>query len=90
MDVWKLQVHHFTSNWKELRTLYIILERLAKDDISVEGRVLWYLTDNQVTYDVCRKSSSASVELLKLVLRIRVLELQLHCKLEVLHVPENS
>ena len=71
MDVWKLQVHHFTSNWKDLRSLFITLERLPKDDTSVEGRVLWYLTDNQVIYDVYRKYSSTSVELLKMPITVQ-------------------
>ena len=87
MGVWTTRVHHFTSNWKELRTLLVTLERLSLGDKSVKGKVLWYMTDNQVTYDVCRRSKSFSLELLKLVQKIRILELSLGCRLEVIHVP---
>ena len=51
--------------------MFIALDRLAKDDTSVEGRVLWYLTDNQVIYDVYRKYSSTSVELLKMPITVQ-------------------
>jgi hypothetical protein len=87
MGVWNPSVLHFSSNWKELRTLLLSMERLLHDQVSVTNQVLWYLTDNQVTYDVCRRSSSSSVELLKLIKRIRTIELRLTCKLEVIHVP---
>lgn len=87
MGVWNGIVHSFSSNWKELRTLVISLKRHRDSGKPVRGRVLWYLTDNQVTYDICRSSTSSSRELLKLVREIRLLELELGCRVEVLHVP---
>ncbi len=87
MGVWNGIVHRFSSNWKELRTLVISLQRLRKSDKPVSGRVFWYLTDNQVTYDICRSSSSSSIELHKLVREVRLLELEMGIRVEVIHVP---
>lgn len=87
MGVWNGVVHHFSSNWKELRTLVISLKRLRDSGKPVRGRVFWYMTDNQVTYDICRSSSSSSRELHKLVCEIRLLELEMGIRVEVIHVP---
>ena len=43
-----------------------------------------------VTYDVFRKGTSKSYSLWKLLLRIKLLELQLQCILQVIHVPGTS
>ena len=40
-----------------------------------------------VTYDVFRRGTSKSTPLWNLLLRIKLLELQLHCHLQVIHVP---
>ena len=87
MGIWKPIVRIFSSNWKEMRTLRLTLERLWSQSVSLRGTVLWYFTDNQATYDICRRSTTPSVELFKLVQKIRILELKLHCHLEVIHVP---
>ena len=83
MGVWGPVVHRFSSNWRELRTLVASLSRLS----SVQGHQLFYFTDNMVVYDIVRKGSSSSPELHRLVQELKILELQLDCRLEVVHVP---
>ena len=92
LDVWKgvwaSKVISCSSNWKEMRTLLRTLEHeLLSDGKRVQGRRLLYFTDNMVTYDVFRKGSSKSQPLWILLLRIKLLELQLQCVLQVVHVP---
>ena len=87
MGIWKPIVHSFSSNWKEMRTLLLTLERLWSQSVSLRGTVLWYFTDNQATYDFCRRSTTPSVELFKLLQKISILELKLNCHLDVIHVP---
>ena len=71
-----------------MRTLVRTLEHeLLSDGKRVQGRRLLYFTDNMVTYDVVRKGSSKSQSLWTLLLRIKILELQLQCVLQVIHVP---
>lgn len=78
----------FSSNWKELRTLLFTLEyELNIGGKRVKGRLLLYFTDNMVTYDVFRKGSSSSTSLWILLLKIKLLELQLQCVVQVIHVP---
>ena len=86
MGTWTASVHHFSSNWKELRTLMRVLERdmLTK---SFCGRMVFYFTDNEVTYNLIYKSSSGSPGLMALIREIKYLELCLGCQLEVIHVP---
>lgn len=88
MGVWSCKVHSYSSNWKELRTLEqtLILEKEDGSD-RMRNKRLFYFTDNQVSYDICHKSTSSSPELMKLILSIRLLELQLGCQLVVVHVP---
>ena len=86
--VWSLPVLNFSSNWKELRTLLTTLENEQKNHLGrVTNRRLIYLTDNMVTYDVFRRGTSKSTPLWNLFLRIKLLELQLQCHLQVIHVP---
>jgi hypothetical protein len=89
MGAWSPQVFHFDSNWKELRTLLWILQRCyrRKDRHIYRGTTLFYFTDNMVTYYVVQGGSSSSPELHKLVRAIKILEVQLGCRLEALHVP---
>ena len=86
--VWGSKVAHFSSNWKELRTLLYTLEheKFSGGD-QVRGRRLIYFTDNMVSYDVFRKGSSKSTPLWRLFLKIKLLEMELQCVLQVIHVP---
>ena len=86
--VWGSQVASFSSNWKELRTLLFTLEHeKSLGGERVKGRRLLYFTDNMVSYDVFRKGSSKSTPLWTLFLKIKLLELELQCVLQVIHVP---
>ena len=86
--VWASNVSHFSSNWKELRTLLYTLEHEKfSGGHQVRGRRLLYFTDNMVSYDVFRKGSSKSLPLWKLLLKIKLLEMELQCVLQVIHVP---
>ena len=86
--VWAAQVSSFSSNWKELRTLLFTLEHEKHLGGSrVKGRRLLYFTDNMVSYDVFRRGTSSSTPLWTLFLKIKLLELELQCEVQVIHVP---
>ena len=89
LGTWGLRVHSFTSNWKELCTLRQVLRREIRRDGGrrVRGRWLFYFTDNMVTYDIVRNGKSGSGPLQDLIREIKLLELQLDCRVEAVHVP---
>lgn len=88
LGLWTDSVHHFSSNWKELRTLELtLLREKRKSSSSCSGTWLFYFTDNMVTYYLCHRSTTTSPELMKILKRIRLLELELGCVLIVIHVP---
>ena len=88
MGVWKPHVVKFDSNWRELKTVAISLMYLVRNmPESVRGGTVFYFTDNLVTYYIVNHGSSRSPALHALVHEIKLLELQLHCNLEVIHVP---
>jgi hypothetical protein len=86
MGAWNGTVHSFTSNWRELRT---IVETLKREEVvfnKLRGRMVFYFTDNEVTYNICKKDSLKTLSLHLLVQQIKALELTLGCHLEVIHV----
>ena len=86
--VWSPQVSSFSSNWKELMTLKQTLENEKSNGGNrVRGRRLLYWTDNMVTYDIFRRGNSKSLRLWTLLLQIKILELELGCIVQVIHVP---
>jgi len=86
--IWSLPVLNFSSNWKEMRTLLATLENEKKNGLGrVSNRRLLYLTDNMVLYDVFRRGTSKSTPLWMLFLRIKLLEVELNCIVQVIHVP---
>jgi len=88
MGTWSNSVHSFSSNWKELKTLELTLSReLARGDGIARHTTLFYFTDNMVTYYTVSGGSARSPTLQKLLYRIKDLELQLGCFLEVVHIP---
>jgi hypothetical protein len=87
MGTWGDHVHHFDSNWKELRTLLWTIERKVDQGENLRGITLFYFTDNMVTYYIVHNGSSRNTELHKLIRRIKLLELRSHCRIEVIHVP---
>ena len=85
---WNPAVFHFSSNWKELSTLRLSLLRLLEEGAeSVRGTTIFYFTDNSSTYWIAASGSSPSPGLHKLIEEIRLLELELDCSLQVVHVP---
>lgn len=86
MGAWTAKVHSFSSNWKELRTLLHTLER-ERGERRVEGRTLFYFTDNMTTYYVVQNGGSRQSGLHVLVRQLKMLEVELGCRLEVIHVP---
>jgi hypothetical protein len=88
MGAWAPHVHHFSSNWRELRTLVWSLERHVQANRNdMKGGTVFYFTDNIVSYFVMQNGSSSSPELYKLVRAAKLLELKLGCRVEVVHVP---
>ena len=88
MGAWEPRVWHFSSNWKELRTLLATLQQTKRDgNKTVSGSTFFYFTDNTTVYFVVGSGSSTSLELHKLVVEIKLLEQELGCVLEVVHVP---
>ena len=86
MGVWLRKVHSFLSNWKELHTILLVLQRWCNNP-RLHGHTLLYFTDNLVSYYVIQGGSSRTPALQKLVLRIKELEQELGCHFEVVHVP---
>jgi hypothetical protein len=87
MGAWNGTVHSFTSNCKELRT---VVETLKREEVvfnKLRGRMVFYFTDNEVTYNICKKGSSKTLSLHLLVQHLKALELALGFRLEVIHVP---
>ena len=60
--IWTESVAHFSSNWKELKTLHqTLLHEESLGGNRIRGRRLLYFTDNMVTYDIFRKGTSKSI-----------------------------
>jgi hypothetical protein len=88
MGTWETHVRHYDLNWRELRTLLHKMERkVTQGEEELRGLTPFYFTDNMVTYYIVHNGSSRSPELHKLIRRIKLLELQLGCRVEVIHVP---
>jgi hypothetical protein len=85
---WSPVVFHFLSNWKELSTICLSLLCLLEDGAeSVRGTTIFYFTDKSSTYWISASGSSPSPALHTLIEEIRMLELELDCSLQVVHVP---
>ena len=86
MGTWSPHVASFSSNWKELRTLLEMLRR-EQGTMRLCNGIMFYFTDNLVTYYIVQGGSSSSTELHKLIRMIKQLESRLGCQVEVIHVP---
>lgn len=86
---WQVAVLQFTSNWKELRTLYETLLRIrdSPDRESVRNTTVFYFTDSSSVYWIAAKGSSRWAHLHSLIVAIRLLEVELGCILQVVHIP---
>jgi hypothetical protein len=58
---------------------------VSKKDLA--GIVLFYFTDNMTTYCVVQNGCSHNPRLHELVRDMKHVEMDLHCQLEVVHVP---
>jgi hypothetical protein len=85
MGTWAPQIHSFSSNWRELRTVLASLDRIPPPQL--HQQVLYYFTDNIVTYHAFRKGTSPSPPLRDLIQTIKLRELQYHCRVETVHIP---
>jgi hypothetical protein len=63
------------------------MERLVSQGRDLKGVTLFYFTDNMTTYYIVQNGSSKSVELHKLIHKIKSYEVLLGCGIEVIHVP---
>ena len=88
MGVWRPHVHHFDSNWRELRTLLYAMQFVQSNHEGyAEGATLFYFTDNLVTYYIVHNGCSKSQSLHEIIRAIKLLELRLRCRVEPIHVP---
>jgi hypothetical protein len=65
------------------------METLKREEVvfnKLRGRMVFYFTDNEVTYNICKKGSSKTLSLYLLVQKLKALELALGCPLGVFHV----
>ena len=53
----------------------------------VRGCTVFYFTDNSTTYYIAQANTSRAAHLHALIEKIRLLELELQCHLQVVHVP---
>jgi hypothetical protein len=86
MGVWGARAKTNTSNWKEARTILESL-RQERDTGRLRGRLVFFMTDNLVSYYIVNRGSSRSPALHKLVWEIKEACTELGCQLEVVHVP---
>ena len=71
-----------------MRTLLATLDIEKENGLNrVTNRRLLYFTNNIVTYDVFHRGTSKYNTLWKLFSRIKLLELELQCLVEAIHVP---
>jgi hypothetical protein len=98
---WSPFVFKFSYNWKELLTLKLSLLPVREDDAeAVRGAtifyfadnstshwIFFYFADNSTSHWIAASGSSASPGLHKLIEEIRLLELELDCSLQAIHVP---
>jgi hypothetical protein len=73
MGAWNGNIHSFTSNCRELRT---VVETLNREEVvlnKLRGRMVFYFTDNEVTYKICKKGSSETLSLHILVQQLKSL-----------------
>jgi hypothetical protein len=92
LQMWKGQwspiVYWFSSNWKELTTLLLTLEHIAREGPGkVQGATVFYFTDNSTTYWILQKGSLRYPSLHEQIEKSRTLETRLGCLLTVIHVP---
>ena len=85
---WSPIVYKFSSNWKELRTLLLTMQQLKREHRQlVANTTIFYFTDNSTTYWIAASGSSKWDKLHSLITEIKLIEQDLQCSLQVIHVP---
>jgi len=92
MGSWTPRVHSFvggSSNYREISTIILALRRELREwhQDRMRGHLFLYFTDNDVTYNIVRKGCSRRHHLHLKVQELKLLELELGCRVEVIHVP---
>lgn len=88
MEVWIPDVHSFSFNWKELKTILVSLQKSGKaDPLSVKQKLILYFTNNMVLYNIVHRRRSRIPKLHQLVYKISALEVLLDCSLVCIHIP---
>jgi hypothetical protein len=73
MGAWNGTIHSITYNWRELRT---VVETIRLEEVvfkKLRGRMAFYFTYNEVTYNICKKGSSKNLSLHILVQQLKAL-----------------
>jgi hypothetical protein len=87
LGTWHPRAFHFSANWKEMRTSLATLERAKTSKRDIKGITFFYFTDSSTVYFAVSKGSSSTPSLNDMVEKIKRLEIDLGCHLEVVHVP---
>jgi hypothetical protein len=87
LGTWNPRAYHFSASWKEMRTLLATLERAKVTCRDVRGVTFFNFTDSSTVYFSVSKGSSTSKSLHDMVVKIKQLEIEMRCHLEVVHVP---
>jgi hypothetical protein len=80
-------VRSFTSNGRELRTVVKTLKREEVVFNKLRGRMVFYLTDNELPYNISKKGTSKTISLHLLVQQLKVMEIALGYRLDAIHAP---
>jgi hypothetical protein len=73
MGAWNGSIRSFTSNWRELRTVVETLKREEMIFNKLRGIMVFYFTENEFTYNICKKGSSKTLSLHLLVQQLKAL-----------------
>ena len=86
---WSVNVFRFTSNSKELNTLYhsLVIIRDTCDRQAIRRTTVFYFTDSMVVYFVASASSSKEPDLHASITKIRLLEIEMDIQVVVIHIP---
>jgi len=92
MGTWRPHVHRFvggSANYREISTIILALRRELRSSHKdrMRGRLYFYFTDSDVTYNISRKGCSHAPRLHLKVQELKLLELELGCRVEIIHCP---
>ena len=85
IGVWGSDESKNSSNWRELENLVQSMEKIGKQGW-LAGTIVMLATDNEVAERAFYKGNSSDEKLFELVVRMKKLELEYGCQLNVTHV----